>query len=110
MEILEEWPIKLQKVRTKSGAILHRIVGRPDHFFLEQNPKKNSRFGVAYRKIKAVFPEFYMFWEFKNGDYTGRLLTGAFLEKQEIEDFIDRVLKGEVEYKTYPDVKDEPWS
>ncbi len=110
MEVLKEWRVKLQLVRTKRGALLHRIEVTKDHYFLEQNPLKESRFGVAYRKIKAAFPEFYMFWEFKEGSYTGRLLTGAFLEKEEIEDFIDRVLKGEDEYKALPDLRDEPWT
>jgi len=106
MEVIKEWPIKLQIVRTKRGALLHRIEVSEDHFFLEQNPLKESRFGVAYRRIKAVFPEFYMFWEFKDGEYTGRLLTGTFLTKREIEDFIDRVLRDETEYKSYPDQRD----
>ena len=106
MEVIKEWPVKLQLVRTKRGIILHRIEVSEDHFFLEQNPFKESRFGVAYRRLKTLFPEFYMFWEFKDGEYTGRLLTAAFLEKREIEDFIDRVLKGEIEYKSYPDQRD----
>ena len=106
MEVLKEWPVRLQLVRTRRGAVLHRIVVGKDHFFLEQNPLRESRFGVAYRRIKAAFPEFYMFWEFKDGDYTGRLLTGAFLEREEIEDFVDRVLKGDTGYKDYPDVRE----
>ncbi len=106
METIKEWDIKLELVKTKKGAILHKITVSDNHFFLEQNPLKESKYGVAYRKIKNMYPEFYMFWEIKDNKYTGRLLTGVFLEKGEIDQFITSVLKSE-EYKTYEDVREE---
>ncbi len=106
METIKEWDIKLELVKTKKGTILHKITVSDNHFFLEQNPLKESKYGVAYRKIKNMYPEFYMFWEIKDNKYTGRLLTGVFLEKSEIDQFITSVLKSE-EYKTYEDVREE---
>ena len=47
-----------------------------------------------------------MFWEIKNNRYTGRLLTGTFLEKEDIDRFITDVLQSE-EYKQFEDVKEE---
>ncbi len=109
MRVIEEKPIRLQRVRVKSGALLWKITVSPRHFFLEQNPQKNSRFGVAYRRIKALFPDFYMFWEFKDGDYTGRLLTGSLLTREEILPFIQRVLREDESYLQYPDEHDDSW-
>jgi hypothetical protein len=81
MRVKESKELRIQKVVTKSGVELLRIVVSPSHFFLEQNPTKPSKYGVAYKQIKEVYPHFYMFWEIKNDNYTGRLLTGLFLEK-----------------------------
>ncbi len=106
MEILKSWDLKLDLVKTKSGAILHRITVGPKHFFLEQNYLKDSKYGFAYRKIKEKYPEFYMFWEIKDNKYTGRLLAGAILEKEDIDTFISDVLKSE-EYKEYEDIREE---
>ncbi|ASJ05894.1 DUF7132 family protein [Thermococcus pacificus] len=103
MEVLKEWDVKVKLVKTKRGAILHMIELEPGHFYLEQNPLKDSKYGVAYRKIKENFPEFYMFWEIKNNHYTGKLLAGAFLEKREIDDFITQLAKSE-EYKKFENV------
>ncbi len=106
MRIKESKELRLQKIVTKSGVELLRIVVSPSHFFLEQNPEKPSKYGVAYKKIKEIYPDFYMFWEIKAGEYTGRLLTGTFLEKEDIDKFIDSILADE-SYKSYEDVKDE---
>lgn len=106
METIKDWNLKLEIVRTKKGALLHRISVSEDHFFLEQNPLKDSKYGVAYRKIKEKYPEFYMFWEIKNNRYTGKLLAGAILDKDEIDLFITDVLQNE-EYKSFEDVKEE---
>ena len=103
MITLKEWNFKLKLVRTRRGAILHVIELDKNHFWIEQNPLKDSKYGYAYRKIKAKFPEFYMFWEIKDDKYTGRLLAGAILEKKEIDEFISDVLQSE-EYKKYEDV------
>jgi len=106
METLKEWNFKLKLVRTRRGAILHVIELSKDHFFIEQNPLKDSKYGYAYRKIKNRFPEFFMFWEIKNNKYTGRLLAGAILEKKEIDEFITDVLHSE-EFKKYEEVMEQ---
>lgn len=106
MRVLEERPVKIKVVRTKRGAILHMIEISKNHFFLEQNPLKDSKYGVAYRKIKNKFPEFYMFWEIKNNRYTGRLLVGSFLEKEEIDEFITLVAQTD-EFKKFEHILEE---
>ena len=106
METLKEWNFRLKLVRTRRGAILHVIELGKNHFFIEQNPLKDSKYGYAYRRIKAKFPEFYMFWEIKNNRYTGRLLAGAILEKKEIDEFITDVLQSE-EFKKYEEVLEQ---
>ena len=106
METLKEWNLKLEVVRTKKGALLHKITLSADHFFLEQNPLKDSKYGFAYRKIKEKYPEFYIFWEIKNNRYTGRLIAGAILDKGEIDLFITDVLKSE-EFKDYEDLRED---
>ncbi len=105
MKVKESKEIRLQKVVTKDGVELLRIVVAPNHFFLEQNPEKPSKYGVAYKKLKEMYPDFFMFWEIKNDEYTGRLLTGALLEREEIDKFIDSILNSE-EYKEFEDLKD----
>ncbi|NPA58380.1 MAG: hypothetical protein GXN94_03690 [Aquificae bacterium] len=107
MEVIKDWDIKLELVKTKKGALLYKITVDENHFFLEQNPLKDSKYGVAYRKLKEKYPEFYMFWEIKDDKYTGRLLTGVFLEKSEIDRFITEMLQSD-EFKQYKDVK-EKW-
>ncbi len=47
-----------------------------------------------------------MFWEIKNNRYTGKLLTGIFLEKEDIDRFITDVLQSE-EFKQYEDLREE---
>ncbi|WP_457625680.1 DUF7132 family protein [Persephonella sp.] len=106
MEQIRQWDIELELVKTKSGAILYKINLSDNHFFLEQNPLKDSKYGVAYRKLKEKYPEFYMFWEIKNNRYTGKLLTGIFLEKEDIDRFITDILQNE-EFKQYEDIKEE---
>jgi len=106
MRTIEEKPIKLKVVRTRRGALLYMIEVDKNHFYLEQNPLKNSKYGVAYRKIKERFPEFYMFWEIKNNRYTGKLLVGAILEKQEIDDFITLVAQSD-EFMNFEHILDE---
>ncbi|NPA79671.1 MAG: hypothetical protein GXO29_01285 [Thermotogae bacterium] len=106
MKVLEERPLKWKLVETKTGAILHLIEVDEKHFFIEQNYKKPSKYGIAYKQLKERFPQFYMFWEIKNNHYTGKLLAGVFLTKREIDDFITSVLQSE-EYKDHEDVRDE---
>jgi transcription termination factor NusB len=106
MKVKESKEFRLQKVVTKSGVELWRVVVSPDQFFLEQNPEKPSKYGIAYKELKKLYPDFYMFWEIKNNKYTGRLLSGTFLEKEDIDKFISSVLKNE-NYKKYEDFRDE---
>lgn len=40
--------VKLKVVRTKRGALLHMREISKNYFFLEQNPLKDSKYGVAY--------------------------------------------------------------
>ena len=106
MEQIKQWDIEVELVKTKTGAILYKINVSDNHFFREQNPLKDSKYGVAYRKLKEKYPEFYMFWEIKNNRYTGKLLTGIFLEKEDIDRFITDVLQSE-EFKQYEDLREE---
>ncbi|AEH07179.1 DUF7132 family protein [Methanothermococcus okinawensis] len=105
MKTLESKSLELKKVITKSGAELYVIELSDNHFFIEQNPLKKSKYGVAYSKLKEKYPEYYMFWEIKNNKYTGKLLTGALLKKEDIDPFITEILNDE-EYKEYEDVKE----
>ena len=98
--------IRLQKVLTKKGVELWKIELSSDHFFLEQNPFKNSKYGKAYRMLKEKYPNFYMFWEIKNDRYTGRLLAGTIVNKEDIDTFISELLRSE-EFKELEDIRDE---
>ncbi|WP_297499293.1 hypothetical protein [Thermococcus sp.] len=106
MKVLKEWSVKVKLVKAKGGALLHMIEVEPGHFYIEQNPMKESKYGVAYRKIKGNFPEFYMFWEIKNNRYTGKLLAGAFLEKAEIDEFVTLLAKSE-DFKEFEEIFEE---
>ncbi len=106
MKALEEKDIKLKKVLTKTGAELLVIEISPQHFFIEQNYKKKSKYGIAYKQLKERYPQFFMFWEIRNNRYTGRLLLGTMAEKEEIDRFITSILQDE-EYKSYPVEQEE---
>jgi len=106
MEQIKKWDIGLELIKTKTGAILYKINVANNYFYIEQNPLKDSKYGYAYRKLKDKYPEFYMFWEIKNNKYTGRLLTGIFLEKEDIDEFLTEILKDE-EFKQFEDIKEE---
>ena len=106
MEVIKHWDVEFDLVKTKKGALLYKITIAENHFLLEQNPLKNSKYGVAYRALKEKYPEFYMFWEIKDNKYTGRLLTGVFLEKEDIDKFITDVLQSE-EFKSFEDIREE---
>ncbi|MDI3476300.1 MAG: hypothetical protein PWQ79_2289 [Thermococcaceae archaeon] len=47
-----------------------------------------------------------MFWEIKDNRYTGRLLTGAFLEKKEIDEFVTLLAKTE-DFKKFEEILEE---
>ncbi len=106
MKVLFEKTTKLQKVITKKGVELWKIELSPNHFFIEQNPFKDSKYGRAYRMLKQKYPAFYMFWEIENNQYTGKLLMGTIVEKEDIDKFISEVLQSE-EYKKYEDIREE---
>jgi hypothetical protein len=94
MKVLSSKPIELQRVKTKSGAELWKIqLEGEGNFLLEQNPKKESIFGRWYRQKKAENPDFYLFWEFENDEYTGRVLTGEFRTKKELAQLIEKELE-----------------
>ena len=101
MKTLKDWNIVLELVKTKSGAILYKINLDENHFFLEQNPLKDSKYGVAYRELKNKFPEFYMFWEIKDNEFTGKILTARITDKEEIDDFIESLVGDK--FKNYED-------
>jgi len=106
MKEIFEKPIKLKKVLTKKGVELWKIEVSPDHFFLEQNPFKDSKYGRAYRMLKQKYPAFYIFWEIENNQYTGRLLMGTIVDKADVDELITDILQSE-EYKNYKDVMEE---
>jgi len=58
MKVKESKEIQLQKVITRKGVELIKIEVAPNHFFLEQNPEKPSKYGVAYEELKKLYPDF----------------------------------------------------
>ena len=101
MTTLKQWNVLVELVKTKTGAILYKINLDENHFFLEQNPLKDSKYGVAYRLLKLNYPEFYMFWEIKDDQYTGRVLTARLTNKKELDEFIEKLVGSE--FKNYED-------
>ncbi len=101
MTTLREWNVLVELVKTKTGAVLYKINLDDNHFFLEQNPLKDSKYGVAYRMLKLKYPEFYMFWEIKDDQYTGKVLTARLTNKKELDDFIEALVGSE--FKNYED-------
>ncbi len=89
MKTLKEYNSIIEIVKTKSGAVLHKINIDKNHFFLEQNPLKDSKYGNKYRILKEKNPNFYMFWEIKNDEYTGKVLTGFLMEKEDLDKFLE---------------------
>lgn len=105
METLKEWDVKLKLVKTKKGSLLY-LIDFGDGFFIEQNPLKESKYASAYRRLKALYDELYMFWEIKYGRYTGRMLLGFFLRKEQIDPLITMLAQSE-EFLKLEDIKDE---
>jgi hypothetical protein len=106
MKVVFEKPIKLQKVITKKGVELWKIEVAPNHFFLEQNPFKASKYGKAYRMLKEKYPSFYMFWEIENDRYTGRMLLATITDKETMDQVITDLIQSE-EFKQYKDIEEE---
>lgn len=93
MRVLYKKPIVFEEVETKSKAILKRIVIDENHFFLEQNPLKDSKYGRMYRKIKAKKPDFYLFWEIKDDEFTGKNIIAEVIESKDLEIVLEKFLK-----------------
>jgi len=93
MKRLKEWNILIELVETKSKATLYKINLAPNHFFLEQNPNKDSKYGVAYKELKQKYPNLYIFWEIKDDEYTGKTLIGQIGDKEELDRVIEMLLK-----------------
>jgi len=98
--------VKLKKVIVKSGAELYLIELDENHFFIEQNPNKKSKYGQAYKFLKEKYPDFYMFWEIKDNQYTGNVFMGGLFKKQYTDDFIYNILKTK-NFMEYDDIKDD---
>ena len=93
MKVLYKKDIVFEEVETKSGAILKRIVIDDNHFLLEQNPLKESKYGRKYREIKAKRENFYMFWEIKNDEFTGKVLVAEICDSDNIDTVLENFLK-----------------
>ena len=103
MKILSEKDCKLKIVETKTGAKL-LLIDMWDVQYLEQNTLKDSKYGVAYRKLKAIYPDLYMFWEIKDGDFTWNLKLELLASKKDIDNLIDNILS-DSSYKDYEDTQ-----
>ncbi len=93
MKILYSKPIFFQEVETKNGAILKRIVLSPNYFLLEQNPLKDSKYGKLYRNIKAKNEDFYMFWEIKDDEFSGKVLIAEICKIEDLDEVLEKFVK-----------------
>lgn len=93
MKVLYSKPVFFEEVETKSGAVLKRIVLSPDHFLLEQNPLKESKYGKIYRNIKAQNEDFYMFWEIIDDEFTGKVLVAEICESKDLDEVLEKFVK-----------------
>lgn len=105
MKTLSEKKCLFKIVETKTWAKLI-LQDLWDVKYLEQNPLKDSKYGIAYRKLKQVYPDLYMFWELKNNEFTGKLKLEIITDKKGIDSLIDSILSDE-DYKNYEDVNPE---
>ncbi|NPA42683.1 MAG: hypothetical protein GXO27_01460 [Chlorobi bacterium] len=103
MKVLAEKILKWKIVETKTGAKLIVIEEDPNHYWIEQNPLKESKYGVAYRELKKLYPDIYLFWEIKDGDFTGRLKVEMITGKKTMDRFIESLL-GNKEFLGYEDI------
>ena len=101
MKTLSEKNCKLKIVETKTWAKL-LLQDLWDVKYLEQNPLKDSKYGIAYRKLKQIYPDLYMFWELKNNEFTWNLKLEIITDKKWIDFLIDSILSDQ-EYKNYED-------
>ena len=103
MKILTSKHCKWEIVETKSGAKLIKIQMSPHHFWLEQNPLKDSKYWIAYRQLKAIYPDIYMFWEIKDWEYTWKLKLEINTDKKTMDEVIKSLL-GNEDFMQYEDV------
>jgi len=103
MKVLDEKTLKWKIVETKTGAKLIVIEENPDHYWIEQNPLKESKYGVAYRELKKLYPDMYLFWEIKNGKFTGKLKVEMITTKKVMDHFIESLLNSR-EFMQYEDI------
>jgi len=92
MEVIKTFDFKLKEVKTKKGDKLLRIDVDENHFFLEQNINKDSNTALLYQQLKEKNPNFYMFWEIKNDEYTGRVLSACISDKNEFFELAKKLL------------------
>ena len=93
MKVLYKKPIVFEEVETKSGAILKKIVIDENHFLLEQNPLKDSKYGNMYRKIKSKNPNFYLFWEIMDNEFTGEVIVAELMSSDNLYEILEKKLK-----------------
>ena len=104
MKVLDEKKFKWKIVETKTGAKLIVIEESPDHFWIEQNILKESKYGIAYRELKKLYPDLYLFWEIKDGKFTGRLKVEMITNKKVMDRFIESLL-GNNDFMEYEDIE-----
>ncbi len=103
MKVLDEKTLKWKIVETKTGAKLIVIEESPNHFWIEQNPLKESKYWVAYRQLKQIYPDMYMFWEIKDWKYTWRLKLEIITDKFIMDNIIVWLL-GNKDFLSYEDI------
>jgi hypothetical protein len=107
MKVLAEQPCKRKIVETKTWAKLIMIEEEPNHFWLEQNPLKDSKYWIAYRKLKQIYPDLYLFWEIKDNEFTWKLKLEMISDKKLMDQMISDLLHSD-EYKNYQDTNELP--
>ncbi len=105
MKVLFEKNLTLKLIETKSGAKLLMLEEEPNHFWLEQNPLKDSKYWVAYRLLKKQYPDLYMFWELKDGQFTWNIKLEVITDKKWIDKLITDVLHSS-DYASYEDYQE----
>ena len=103
MKVLLEKNLKWKIVETKTGARLIVIEEWPNHFWIEQNPLKESKYWIAYRQLKKIYPDLYIFWEVKDGNFTWRLKLEVITNKKWMDEIISSVL-GNSDFMNYKDI------
>jgi len=77
----------------------------PNHFWLEQNPLKESKYWIAYKLLKNIYPDLYLFWEIKDWKFTGKLKIELTSNKKTMDQIIQDIIKSET-FKNYKDIEE----